>query len=84
MAKRCIAVKTAPAATGPYSQAVLAGNLVFLSGQICLAPDGTGPRKGTFEDELRQTLSNVKAALEDAGSGLDHVVKTTVFPVRHE
>lgn len=79
MEKRCIQVTTAPPATGPYSQAVVAGNLVFLSGQISLAPDGSGVRKGTFEEELRQTLENVKAALQDAGSGLEHVVKTTVF-----
>ncbi len=79
MEKRCIPVKTAPAATGPYSQVVAAGPFLFVSGQIALAPDGSGMKKGDFETELRQTLSNLQAALEDAGSSLDQVVKTTVF-----
>lgn len=79
MEKRCIASVKGPKATGPYSQAVVAGDLVFVSGQICLAPDGSGPKRGSFEDEVRQTLSNLAAILEDAGSGLDRVLKTTVF-----
>ena len=62
-----------------YSVAVAAGGFVFVSGQVALAPDGSGARKGTIEDEARLALSNLRAVLEDAGSGLEHVVKTTVF-----
>ncbi|MDX9976209.1 MAG: RidA family protein [FCB group bacterium] len=79
MQKRCVPAQKGPAATGPYSQAVVAGNMVFISGQICLAPDGSGPIRGTFEDEARQTLENVKLTLEDAGTDLAHIVKVTVF-----
>ncbi len=79
MEKRCFESPTGPPAAGPYSPAAAAGNLLFVSGQAALAPDGSGPRKGSFEDEARLALSNVRAILEDAGSGLEHVVKTTVF-----
>lgn len=79
MEKRCIVAPHAPPAAGPYSHAVAAGGLLFVSGQAALAPDGSGPRKGSFEDEARLTLSNLKAILEDSGSGLEHVVKVTVF-----
>lgn len=79
MEKRCVTSVKGPASTGPYSQAMVAGNLVFVSGQICLAPDGSGPKRGSFEEEARQTLSNLKATLEDAGTSLERVVKTTVF-----
>jgi 2-iminobutanoate/2-iminopropanoate deaminase len=79
MKKRCIFAPHAPAAAGPYSHAVTAGNLLFISGQGALAPDGSGRRTGSLEAEVRQTLDNVKAILEDAGSSLDNVVKTTVY-----
>ncbi len=79
MKKRCIFAPHAPAAAGPYSHAVAAGNLLFISGQAALAPDGSGRRAGSLEEEVRQTLDNVKAVLEDAGSSLDQVVKTTVY-----
>jgi len=79
MKKRCIFASHAPAAAGPYSHAVAAGNLLFISGQGAMAPDGSGRRTGSLEEEVRQTLDNVKAVLEDAGSSLDDVVKTTVY-----
>jgi len=69
----------APAAIGPYSQAVRAGNLVFCSGQIPLDP-GTGEITGTTAaDQARRALANLAAVLEAAGASLDRVVKTTVF-----
>lgn len=77
--KRCIFAPNGPPAQGPYSHAVAAGNLLFVSGQGPVAPDGSGLRKGVFEEEARLTLSNLKAILEDAGSGLEHVVKVTVY-----
>ena len=79
MNKRCVVSPNAPPAAGPYSMAVAAGGFVFVSGQIALAPDGSGARKGTIEDEARLALSNLRAVLEDAGSAMAHVVKTTVF-----
>ena len=79
MGKRCVVAPNAAPAGGPYSHAVAAGNLLFVSGQAPLARDGSGYAKGTFEEEVRLTLDNLKTVLEDAGSGLEHVVKTTVF-----
>lgn len=79
MEKRCIFAPNGPPVAAPYSHAVAAGNLLFVSGQVAIAPDGSGPVKGTFEEEARQTLSNLKAVLEDAGSSLGHVVKVNVY-----
>mgnify|MGYP006305665463 FL=1 len=79
MEKRCIFSENGPPAQGPYSHAVAAGGLLFVSGQGPVAPDGTGLKKGTLEDEARLTLTNLKAVLEDAGSGLQHVVKVNVY-----
>jgi 2-iminobutanoate/2-iminopropanoate deaminase len=79
MEKRCICSPNGAPAAGPYSHAVAAGNLLFVSGQGPFARDGSGPVRGTFEEETRLTLSNLKTLLEDAGSGLEYVLKTTVF-----
>ena len=79
MKKRCITAPGAPPAMGPYSHAVAAGNLLFVSGQGPLDPAGGGVIKGTFEEEARLTLSNVRAVLEDSGSSLQDVVKITIF-----
>lgn len=79
--KEIIATKDAPAAIGPYSQAVKvkAGSLVFVSGQIPLDP-WTGELKGgSIEDQTKQVLENLKKILEKAKSSLDKVVKTTVY-----
>ncbi|MDO7788455.1 RidA family protein [Desulforamulus aquiferis] len=77
--KREISTDKAPSAIGPYSQAIAFGPLVFTSGQIPIDP-ATG--KIVTEDiqaQTKQCLENVKAVLEAAGAGLEHVVKTTVF-----
>lgn len=79
MKKRCISAPNGPPVAAPYSHAVAAGNLLFVSGQVAIAPDGSGPQCGSFEEEARLALSNLRAILEDAGSGLEHVVKVTVF-----
>ncbi|PTX55234.1 endoribonuclease L-PSP [Melghirimyces profundicolus] len=68
----------APQAIGPYSQAIRLDGYVFTSGQIPLNPEGELV-KGGIEEQTRQVLTNLKAVLESAGSGLDRVVKTTVF-----
>ncbi len=79
MEKRCIHSPNGAPAAGPYSHAAAAGNLLFVSGQVPMAKDGSGYAKGTFEEEVRMTLDNLRTVLEDAGSGLEHVVKTLVF-----
>jgi 2-iminobutanoate/2-iminopropanoate deaminase len=69
----------APEAIGPYSQAVTAGNLVFCSGQIPLDPATMKLIEGTVAEQTAQVFKNLSAVLKAAGSGLDKVVKTTVF-----
>lgn len=69
----------APAAIGPYSQAVVAGGFVFTAGQIALSPAGELVGGGDITAETHQVLTNLGAVLEAAGAGLDTVVKTTVF-----
>lgn len=77
--KRIIATQTAPAAVGPYSQAVVAGNLMFCSGQIALDP-ATGAMVGASPaEQTEQVLKNVNALLAAEGLSLTDVVKATVF-----
>ena len=79
MERTIVSTTNAPAAVGPYSQAVRIGDLVFTAGQIGLEP-ATGVIEGrTIEEQTDQVLRNLKAVLEAAGSGLDRVVKSTVF-----
>jgi 2-iminobutanoate/2-iminopropanoate deaminase len=79
MAKNIIATRNAPGAIGPYSQGIKANGFVFASGQIGLDPATGELVKGGITEQSRQVLLNVKNVLEAAGSGLDKVVKTTVF-----
>jgi len=76
---KAISTQKAPAAIGPYSQAIQVGNLVFTSGQIPIDPaTGVFP-EGGIKEQTRQSLSNVKAILEEVGLTMSNVVKTTVF-----
>jgi len=68
----------APFQGAPYSQAIRNGDLVFVSGQLGLKPGETAI-SGTIQDQTEQIFQNLKAILEEAGSGLDRIVKTTVF-----
>ena len=79
MAKEVIATKNAPGAIGPYSQAIKANGFVFASGQLGLVPATGEFAEGGIEEQTRQSLTNVKSVLEAAGSGLEKVVKPTVF-----
>ncbi len=79
MSKQCINADGAPPAVGPYSHAVQAGNFLYMSGQLALNPDGSGPVHGTLAEETHLTFSNIKAVLSAAGLTLADVVKTTVF-----
>ena len=77
--RKIVSTQQAPAAIGPYSQGNIFGELLFTSGQIPLDP-GTGEVVGTtIEEQTHQVFKNVKAILEEAGSSLDKVLKTTVF-----
>jgi len=77
--RRIIQTPNAPAAVGPYSQAVRVGDWIFTAGQLGLVP-GTKEFAGPdVESQTRQALENIRAILEAAGSCLRHVVKTTVF-----
>ena len=77
MEKKLIYTDLAPAAIGPYSQAIDLGNLVFTSGQIPVASNGTV--SNDIVEQAHQALKNLKAVLEAAGCSMDSVVKTTVF-----
>jgi 2-iminobutanoate/2-iminopropanoate deaminase len=77
--KQIIKTNKAPQAIGPYSQAVRAGGFVFASGQIPLDPQTGEFVAGGIAEQTEQVLRNLSAVLEAAGTGLDRVVKTTVF-----
>jgi 2-iminobutanoate/2-iminopropanoate deaminase len=77
--RETIQTENAPAAIGPYSQAIKAGGFVFASGQIPTDPQTGEFVAGGIAEQTEQVLKNLKAVLEAAGSSLDQVVKTTVF-----
>ena len=77
--REVIATKDAPQAIGPYSQAIKAAGLVFCSGQIALDPASGAVVAGDVAQQTERVLRNLSAVLAAAGSGLDRVVKTTVF-----
>jgi len=79
MKKTSIKSENAPAAIGPYSPAIIANGLVFTAGQTGGDPATRKLVAGGITEQTRQTLNNVKAVLEAAGTSLDNVVKTTVF-----
>lgn len=76
--KETIKAKNAPAAIGPYSHAVMTGNLMFLSGQIAINPE-TGEMPDDVQAQTAQAIANIKAILAEKGATLDNVVKTTVY-----
>ncbi len=79
MTRQAVATAHAPAAIGPYSQAIRAGNLLFVSGQVPLDP-GTGVLvPGGIDEQTRQVFRNLEAILTAAGSSFDAVVRTTVY-----
>ena len=82
MAKKSVvrsAQAPAPFAGAPYSQAIRVGDLVFVSGQIPLRPGSTELVGKTITEQTEQVLANLRAILEEAGSGMDRLVKTTVY-----
>ena len=81
MRKTVVRTEAAPAPFqgAPYSQAIVAGSFVFVSGQIALEPGATELKGETVQEQTEQVFANLRAILEAAGSSLDKVVKTTVF-----
>ncbi len=79
MSKSVITTASAPAAIGPYSQAIRTGNLVFTAGQVALDPGTQQLVPGGITEQTTRVLENLKAVLEAAGSSLEKAVKATVF-----
>ena len=79
MDKRIIKTSSSPAPIGPYNQAVLAGDTLYISGQICIDPATGDLKKKDVREETHQVMHNLKAILVSAGMGFNHVVKTTIF-----
>ena len=79
MSKEIVSTENAPQAIGPYSQAVKAGNLMFISGQIPLDPKTGDLVSESIEEQAKQVLDNVKSICEAAGSSLDDIVKISIF-----
>lgn len=79
MSKTSISTSAAPAAIGPYSQAVEAGGTVYVSGQLPIDPATGAFAEGGIKELTRQSLANMKAILSEAGLDMGNVVKTTVF-----
>jgi 2-iminobutanoate/2-iminopropanoate deaminase len=77
--KRIIRTNDAPAPIGPYSQAVEAGNLLYVSGQIAIDPTTNNLVTGSIDEETRQVINNILAILAQAGCSAENIVKTTIF-----
>lgn len=79
MDKEAISTESAPAAIGPYSQAVSNGGLVFCSGQVPLDPATGELVSGTITEETQRCMRNLEAVLAEAGAGLERILKTTIY-----
>ena len=79
MKKNIVNTKYAPQPIGPYNQAVSFGDLLFISGQIALRPDGSSMVNASIEEETHQVMKNIKSILEAAGSKLEDVIKISIF-----
>jgi len=77
--KKIITTQNAPAPIGPYNQAVLAGNMLYTSGQIAIDPKTNELLNGTLEEETTLVMSNLEAILKEAGMTFENVVKTSIF-----
>ena len=79
MAKQIINTKNAPAPIGPYNQAVLVNDTLYISGQICIDPQSGSLKNRDIQDETHQVMQNLRNILSEAGMNFSNVVKTTIF-----
>ncbi len=79
MEKEIIKTENAPAPIGPYSQAVAYGNLMFVSGQIAINPENGQLVTGSIKEETHQVMKNIGNILKEAGLGMEHILKTSIF-----
>ena len=77
--KKPISTNNAPAAIGPYSQAIQWGDVVFISGQVAFIPSTGELNNDTFEDEVNQVIDNLDAICKEAGGSLDNILKLSIF-----
>jgi 2-iminobutanoate/2-iminopropanoate deaminase len=79
MAKQIINTPAAPAPIGPYNQAIMVNDTLYISGQVCLDAETGSLKNSSVQEEARQVMRNLKAILTEAGMDFSHVVKTTIF-----
>lgn len=79
MPQKKIETSAAPAAIGPYSQAILADSFLFISGQLPLVPETGKLLEDSIEAQTRQVMTNIEAIIKEAGGSLENIVKTTIF-----
>ena len=79
MEKKVINTSNAPEPMGPYNQAIMVDNLLYISGQVCIDPVSGSLKNKDLQEETHQVMHNLKAILQAAGMGFNHVVKTTIF-----
>ena len=77
--KKQVNTSSAPAAIGPYSQGVIAGNLLFISGQIPLNPEDGSLASNSLESQANQVFQNLRAIIQEAGTTFEHVLKLTIY-----
>lgn len=79
MEKKVITTKNAPAPIGPYNQAILVNNTLYISGQVCIDPSTGNLKNKDVQEETHQVMQNLKAILQESGMNFNNVVKTTIF-----
>ena len=79
MEKTVITTKSAPAPIGPYNQAILVNNTLYISGQVCIDPTTNNLKNRDLQEETHQVMQNLKSILHEAGMSFNNVVKTTIF-----
>jgi len=79
MEKKIITTKNAPAPIGPYNQAIIVKDTIYISGQVCIDPSTGNLKNRDIQEETHQVMQNLKAILQEAGMSFNDVVKTTIF-----
>lgn len=79
MEKKIINTKNAPAPIGPYNQAIVVNNTIYISGQICIDPSTGSLKNKDLQEETHQVMQNLKSILQEAGMSFNNVIKTTIF-----